>query len=64
MIEIYIERRQSKKLFWCQSCGSKQSRTIIISNNDVQSSSFRLCDDCLKELADKIQQELSKEGES
>lgn len=58
MIEINVERRQSKKLFWCQACGSKQSRTIIISNNDIQSSSFRLCDDCLKELADKIQQEL------
>lgn len=59
MIEINVERRQSKKLFWCQACGSKQSRTIIISNNDIQSSSFRLCDDCLKELADKIQQELN-----
>lgn len=58
MIEINVERRQSKKLFWCQACGSKQSRTIIISNNDIQSSSFRLCDDCLKELANKIQQEL------
>ncbi len=53
MIEIYIERRQSKKLFWCQSCGSKQSRTIIISNNDVQSSSFRLCDDCEKNTGRK-----------
>ena len=59
MIEINVERRQSKKLFWCQACGSKQSRTILISNNDIQSSSFRLCDDCLKELADKIQQELN-----
>ena len=59
MIEIHVERRQSKKLFWCQACGSKQSRTIIISNNDIQSSSFRLCDECLKELADKIQQELN-----
>lgn len=59
MIEINVERRQSKKLFWCQACGSKQSRTVTISNNDIQCSSFRLCDDCLKELADKIQQELS-----
>ena len=59
MIEINVERRQSKKLFWCQACGSKQSRTIIISNNDIQSSSFRLCDECLKELADKIHQELN-----
>lgn len=59
MIKIDIERRQSKKMFWCQACGSKQSRTIIISNNDIQSSSFRLCDDCLKELADKINQELN-----
>lgn len=59
MIEINVERRQSKKLFWCQSCGSKQSRTVTISNNDIQCSSFRLCDDCLKELADKIQQELN-----
>lgn len=59
MIEIHVERRQSKKLFWCQACGSKQSRTVTISNNDVQCSSFRLCDECLKELADKIQQELN-----
>lgn len=59
MIKIDVERRQSKKLFWCQACGSKQSRTVIISNNDIQSSSFRLCDDCLKELADKIHQELN-----
>lgn len=59
MIKIDVERRQSKKLFWCQACGSEQSRTIIISNNDIQSSSFRLCDDCLKELADKIYQELN-----
>lgn len=59
MIKIDVERRQSKQLFWCQACGSKQSRTIIISNNDIQSSSFRLCDDCLKELADKIHQELN-----
>lgn len=59
MIEIHVERKQSKKLFWCQACGSKQSRTVTISDNDVQCSSFRLCDDCLKELADKIQQELN-----
>ena len=59
MIEIHVERKNSKKLFWCQVCGSKQSRTVTISDNDVQSSSFRLCDDCLKELADKIQQELN-----
>ena len=59
MIKIDVERRQSKQLFWCQACGSKQSRTIIISNNDIQISSFRLCDDCLKELADKIHQELN-----
>lgn len=59
MIEIHVERKKSKKLFWCQVCGSKQSRTVTISDNDVQCSSFRLCDDCLKELADKIQQELN-----
>ena len=59
MIEINVERRQLKKLFWCQACGAKQSRTITIINSDVQSSSFRLCDDCLKELANKIQQELN-----
>lgn len=59
MIKIHVERRQSKQLFWCQECGSKQSRTVTISSNDVQSSSLHLCDDCLKELADKIQQELN-----
>lgn len=59
MIKIYVEHRQSKKLFWCQACDSKQSRTISIINSDVQSSSIRLCDKCLKELVDKIQQELN-----
>lgn len=59
MIKIHVERRRSKQLFWCQACGSKQSRTVTISSNDVQSSSLHLCDDCLKELADKIQQELN-----
>lgn len=58
MIKIRVERKQSKQLFWCQACGSKQSRTVTISSNDVQSSSLHLCDDCLKELADKIQQKL------
>lgn len=28
MIKIHVERRQSKQLFWCQACGSKQSRTV------------------------------------
>lgn len=43
----------------CQACDAEQSRTITIINNDVQSSSFHLCDDCLKKLADKIHQELN-----
>ena len=34
MIKIHVERRQSKQLFWCQACGSKQSRTVTISSND------------------------------
>lgn len=59
MIKIHVERRRSKKMFWCQACDAEQSRTITITNSDVQSSSFRLCDKCLKELADKIQQELN-----
>ena len=59
MIKIHVERRQSKKMFWCQACDAEQSRTITITNSDVQSFSFRLCDKCLKELADKIQQELN-----
>jgi hypothetical protein len=59
MIKIHVERRQSKQLFWCQACESKQSRTVTISSNDVQSSSLHLCDNCLKELADKIHQELN-----
>lgn len=59
MIKIHVERKQSKKLFWCQACNAEQSRTITIINSDVQSSSFRLCDNCLKELANKIQQELN-----
>lgn len=59
MIKIHTEYRPSKKNFLCQACDTEQSRTITIINNDVQSSSLRLCDDCLKELADKIQQELN-----
>ena len=59
MIKIHVERKPSKKLFWCQACNAEQSRTITIINSDVQGSSFRLCDSCLKELADKIQQELN-----
>ena len=48
-------------MFWCQSCNAPESRIITISNSDVQGSSFRLCDKCLKELADKIQEELGKQ---
>lgn len=59
MIKIHTERRPSKKNFLCQACDAEQSRTITIINNDVQSSSFHLCDDCLKKLADKIHQELN-----
>lgn len=60
MIKIYVERKPvSNQMFWCQACDAKQSRTVSIVNSDVQSMSFHLCDDCLKELADKIQQELN-----
>lgn len=60
MIKIYVERKPvSNRMYWCQDCDAKQSRTVSIVNSDVQSLSFHLCDDCLKELADKIQQELS-----
>lgn len=60
MIKIYVERKPvSNRMYWCQNCDAKQSRTLSIVNSDVQSLSFHLCDDCLKELADKIQQELS-----
>lgn len=60
MIKIYVERKPvSNRMFWCQACDAKQSRTVSIVNSDVQSLSFHLCDDCLKELADKIQQELN-----
>lgn len=59
MIKIHVERKKSKKLFWCQACDAKQSRTVSIVDSDVQSLSLHLCDDCLKELADKIQQELN-----
>lgn len=60
MIKIQLERKPvSNRMYWCQACDAKQSRTVSILNNDVQSMSFHLCDDCLKELADKIQQELN-----
>lgn len=60
MIKIYVERKPvSNRMYWCQACDAKQSRTVSIVNNDVQSMSFNMCDDCLKELADKIQQELN-----
>ena len=60
MIKIQVERKPvSNRAYWCQACDAKQSRTVSIVNSDVQSMSFHLCDDCLKELADKIQQELS-----
>lgn len=60
MIKIYVERKPvSNRMFWCQACDAKQSRTVSIVNSDVQSLSFHLCDDCLKELVDKIQQELN-----
>lgn len=60
MIKIYVERKLvSNRMYWCQACDAKQSRTVSIVNSDVQSMSFHLCNDCLKELADKIQQELN-----
>ncbi len=60
MIKIYVERKPvSNRMYWCQACDAKQSRTVSIVNSDVQSMSFHLCNDCLKELADKIQQELN-----
>lgn len=60
MIKIQVERKPvSNRMFWCQACDAKQSRTVSIVNSDVQSLSFHLCDDCLKELVDKIQQELN-----
>lgn len=60
MIKIQVERKPvSSRMYWCQACDAKQSRTVSIVNNDVQSMSFHLCDDCLKELTDKIQQELN-----
>lgn len=60
MIKIQVERKPvSNRAYWCQACDAKQSRTVSIVNSDVQSMSFHLCDDCLKELADKIQQELN-----
>ena len=60
MIKIQVERKPvSNRAYWCQACDAKQSRTVSIVNSDVQSMSFHLCNDCLKELADKIQQELN-----
>lgn len=60
MIKIYVERKPvSNRMYWCQACDAKQSRTVSIGNSDVQSLSVHLCDDCLKELANKIQQELN-----
>ncbi len=60
MIKIYVERKPvSNRMYWCQACDAKQSRTVSIVSSDAQSLSLHLCDDCLKELADKIQQELS-----
>ena len=50
-------------MFWCQSCNASESKTIMIANNEIQSSSFRLCDECLKELADKIREELREQEE-
>lgn len=60
MIKIYVERKPvSNRMYWCQACDAEQSRTVSIVSSDAQSLSLHLCDDCLKELADKIQQELS-----
>ena len=60
MIKIQLERKPvSNRMYWCQACDAEQSRTVSIVSSDAQSLSLHLCDDCLKELADKIQQELS-----
>lgn len=60
MIKIQLERKPvSNRMYWCQACDAEQSRTVSIVSSDVQSLSLHLCDDCLKELADKIQQELN-----
>lgn len=61
MITINKQQKNSKRMYWCQACNAPESKTIMIANNDIQSSSFRLCDKCLKELADKIQEELGKQ---
>ena len=63
MITINKQQKKSKKMFWCQSCNAPESRIITISNSDVQGSSFRLCDSCLKELVDKIQEGLREHQE-
>lgn len=60
MIKIQLERKPvSNRMYWCQACDAEQSRTVSIVSNDAQSLSLHLCDECLKELADKIQQELN-----
>ena len=63
MITINKQQKNSKRMFWCQSCNASESKTIMITNNEIQSSSFRLCDKCLKELADKIREELREQEE-
>ena len=64
MITVTTEYRPSGKLPWCQICGTHESKTITLAPNgrEMQGSVMHLCDNCIKELIEKLQEGLS-EGE-
>lgn len=60
MIEIKTERRPSGNTVWCQICGNKESKTLYFApiGRETYGSAVHLCDNCLRELADKINKAL------
>lgn len=63
MINVKVERRNSGKTPWCQICGKEESRTIYFTPNErpLQSSVIHVCDDCAKDLINKLNDSLANE---
>ena len=61
MIEIVVEHTNTGRTPWCRTCEAHESKTIFFSLGDsTKSSVIHLCDNCLRELVQKINDNLVK----
>lgn len=53
---VIIEKQKYKDKNWCSSCHSKNVEAFLIriKHDDCSSNVILLCEDCLKELSEKI----------